>query len=78
MKKLSISLIALADISTAALSSQRNYDLRDSDTYVGKYATQLKNADTMANALAVEKVAGDLSNFEHMMKISEENDQGRH
>ena len=78
MKKLSLSLIALAAISTAALASQRNYDLRDSDTYVGKYATQLKNADTMTNALAVEKVAGALTNFERMKMLMEENEQSGH
>ena len=78
MKKLAISLIALAAISTAAFANQRNYDLRDSDTYFGKYATQLKNAATKVDALAVVKETGALTNFERMKKLSEENDQGRH
>ena len=78
MKKFAISLIALAAISTASFASQRNYDLRDSDTYFGKYATQLKNAATKVNALAVVKEADALTNFERLKKLSEENDQGRH
>ena len=78
MKKFAISLIALAAISTAALASQRSYDLRDSDTYFGTYATQPKTAATKANALAVVKETGALTNFELMKKLSEENDQGRH
>jgi len=78
LKKFTLSLIALAAISSAAFSSQRNYDLRDSDTYFGKYATRLKNTDTMTHALAVDKEAGALTSFERMTKISEENDQGRH
>jgi hypothetical protein len=78
LKKLSISLIALAAISTAAFASQRSYDLRDSDTYFGKYSTQLKNASTETNALAVVRDASALTSFERMKKLSEENDQGRH
>ena len=70
--------IPFAAISTAALASQRGYDLRDSDTYVGKFVTQLKNNVVKTHALAVDKDAGDLSNFERMMNISEENDHGRH
>ena len=56
MKKLSISLIALAAISTAALASQR-----DSDPYFGKHSTQLKNARTTTNAQAVELNVGDFA-----------------
>ena len=40
MKKFAISLIALAALSTASFASQRGYDLRDSDTYFGKYSEQ--------------------------------------
>jgi hypothetical protein len=78
LKKFSISLIALVAVSTASFASQRGYDLRDSDTYFGKYSSQLKNTDTKANALAVDKDASALTNFERLKKISEENDQGRH
>ncbi len=72
MKKLSISFIALAVISTAAHSSQRGYDLRDSDTYFGKYSTQLKNTTKKTNALTVIKRGKPLTNFERMMKNSQD------
>ena len=86
MKNICISILALAALSTAALANgNRNWDLRDSDTYVGKYATQLKNqaasSATIATAvspLAIEKEARGLTNFERMKMISEENDQGGH
>jgi hypothetical protein len=40
MKKIAVSLIAFAAISTASLASgNRNYELRDSDTYAGKYSS---------------------------------------
>ena len=78
MKKFTLSLIALAAISSTVLASDRSYDLRDSDTYFGKYATQLKNTDTMTHAIAVDKDARVLTNFERLKNISEENDQGGH
>jgi hypothetical protein len=78
LKKLSISLIALAAISTAAFASQRSYDLRDSDTYFGKYSTQLKDNATSVNALAVAKQGKTETNFERLKRISAENDQGGH
>ena len=65
-----MSPIALVVISTAAHSSQRGYDLRDSDTYFGKYSTQLKNASKKTNALTVIKRAKPLTNFQRMMKNS--------
>jgi hypothetical protein len=76
LKKFTVSLFALAAISTAALASERNYDLRDSDTYFGKYATQLNNTDVKTNALAVDMDARPLTNFERVKKISEENESG--
>ena len=78
MKKFAISLIALAAISTASFASSRNYDLRDSDTYFGKYATQLKDKATSVHAIAVVKEGKPTSNFERLKKISEENDQVGH
>ena len=78
MKKIAISLIALAAISTASFASQRNYDLRDSDTYFGKYSTQLKNEATSTHALAVAKTVKPSSNFERLKKVSEENDTVGH
>ena len=56
MKKFAISLIALAAISTASFASgNRNYDLRESDTYTGPYA-QTEAINTPAvDAFAVKK-----------------------
>ena len=54
MKKFAISLIALAAISTAALASgNSDSQLRESDTYAGKYAVQATNTNSNVNALAV-------------------------
>ena len=54
MKKFAISLIALASSSTAALAGGNgDSQLRESDTYVGKYAVQATNTDSNVNALAV-------------------------
>ena len=79
MKKFAISLIALAAISTASFASgNRSGDLRDSDTYFGKYSAQLKNRTVNVNALAVVKKTGAMTNFERLNKISAENDQGGH
>ena len=79
MKKIAISLIALAAISSAALASgNRNWDLRDSDTYFGKYSTQLKNETSDVHALAVVEKVNASSNFERLNKTSEENDTVGH
>ena len=78
MKKFTISLFALAAISTVALASQRSYDLRDSDTYFGKYSTQLKDNATAVNALSVVDDGQVLTSFERLKKISEENEHGGH
>ena len=81
MKNVVISLVALAALSSAAAASNRNYDLRESDTYFGKYSEQLKGdrtpyTSTATKAFAVVKTGKKLTNFERMMKVSEENDQG--
>jgi hypothetical protein len=79
MNKIAISLIALAAISTASFAgSNRSYDLRDSDTYFGRYSTQLKDKSTSVNAVAAVEEGNTLTNFERLKKISEENDHGRH
>jgi hypothetical protein len=80
MKKLLISIAALAAISSAAMASERNYDLRDSDTYFGKYSAQLQNGRdgyTSTEALAIAGDAQSLTAFERMMKLSEENEHGK-
>ncbi len=56
MKKIIVSLIALAAVSTVALASDRNYDLRDSDTYTGKYSQSATQDDTSAEAFAAKTV----------------------
>jgi hypothetical protein len=56
MKKFAISLIALAAISTAALaSSNRNYELRDSDTYTGPFAHSETIPTSAVDAFAFTK-----------------------
>ncbi len=53
MNKIAISLIALAALSTASLaSSNRNYDIRETDSYMG----HLNSAGTLSTsrALAVQ------------------------
>jgi hypothetical protein len=80
MKKIIFTLTALAALSTVSLASNnRSWDLRDSDTYFGKYSTQLKNKATSVKALAVAKQGKTQTNYERLLKISIENDQhGRH
>ena len=79
MKKFAISVIALAAVSTVAFAGEnRSYDLRESDTYFGKYSEQLMNKATDANALVVIKKAKAATNFERQSWIAEENDNGRH
>ena len=79
MKNVLISLLALAAISGAALASDRGYDLRDSDTYFGKYSTKhkMESSATDSNAFAVVKAGkAKLTAFERMTKISKENENG--
>ena len=85
MKNICLSILALAALSSATFANNRNYDLRDSDTYFGKYSTQLKdkvakkaNTMTVVSPLAVEGKAFGLTNFERMTIRSRENDQGGH
>jgi hypothetical protein len=83
MNKICLSIIALAALSSAAYANNRSYELRDSDTYFGKYSTQLKDKATketmtVVTPLAVEEKFGGWTNFDRMKKISEENDHGRH
>jgi hypothetical protein len=81
MKKISLSLLAFAALSSAAFAgSNRNYDLRESPTYFGQYSenTAGTSATTDSKALAVETPAGGMTNFERMNMNSIENDHGRH
>lgn len=56
MKKFAISLIALAAVSSAAMASNRSYDLRESDTFTGKYAQSATVGTTSVEAFAIKKV----------------------
>lgn len=77
MKNIAISLFALAAISTVAFAGEsRGYDLRDSDTYFGKYSTQLTNETTNTNAITVMDAGRPLTSFERLKWQSEENEIG--
>ncbi len=79
MKKIAISLLALAAVSTVAFANpDRSFDPRDLDTYVGKHATRLVDQSTNSHALAVVNDRQGLTSFERMKKISEENQNGGH
>ena len=84
MNKLCISIVALAALSGAAYANtDRGYDVRDSDTCMGKYCNNVKkpstsSTTTVISPLAIEEKDFGLGNFERMKKISEDNDHGRH
>jgi hypothetical protein len=80
MKKTYITLFVLAAMSGAAYANGDS-QLRDADTYFGKYSTQLKNKAnkktlTVVSPLAIGEKGSGLTNFERMMKISKEPHQG--
>ena len=78
MKTLFVSLAALVAVSGAALAAGGD-DLRNSDTYFGKYSAQNKagNYTTDSNALIISKGGkANLTAFERMNLISEENEHG--
>ena len=75
MKKIAISLIALAAISTASFAADHDDDHRSASAHLGKYATQLNDNSTGANAVAVAKnEVGALTAFERMNLIAAENE----
>ncbi len=59
MKKIAISLIALAALSTASFASYR-----DNVIYVGKVTNQMSNGSTGANAIVVIKTSANDDNWE--------------
>jgi hypothetical protein len=80
MKKTCITYFVLAAMSGAAYASGGS-ELRDSDTYFGKYSTQLKSkaikeTTTVVSPLVIDENSRGLTNFERMMKISKEPHQG--
>jgi hypothetical protein len=75
MKKIAISLIALAAISTASFAADHDDDHRSASAYLGKYATQLNDKSTGANAIVIaKKEAGTLTAFERTNMIAWENE----
>ena len=80
MKKLSLTIIAFAALSSAAYAS---YEKRDWINCMEQYCDTVKtpfdsSIKTVVSPFAVDENALGLSNFERLMKISKENDQGRH
>jgi hypothetical protein len=76
MKKIAISLIALAAVSTAALAAgNHSNDLRDSDTYNGKFANVV-SASTPADTFAIKsvKAGSGLTLQELIVRAQEERD----
>jgi hypothetical protein len=77
MKKIAISLFALAAVSSAAFANDnRGYDPRDSDGYLGQYSNQTANDSTSTSAIAVMGAGQAVTSFERMKWQSEENDNG--
>jgi hypothetical protein len=75
MKKIAISLFAIAAVSTIAFAGDnRGLDVRDSDTYFGKYSNQVTNSST--SAIAVMNAGQPATSFDRMKWQSEENDIG--
>jgi hypothetical protein len=84
MKKICLTIVTIAALSGAAYANNdRGYDVRDSATCIGKYCNNVKKpftapTMTVVSPLPIDENAPGLTNFERMMKISKENDHGRH
>jgi hypothetical protein len=79
MKKILISIAALAAISSAALAgSNRSWELRDADTYYGKYSSMIKKSSKTVNALAVAGSGQRSTNFERLLKNQAKNELSNH
>ena len=75
MKKFAVSLLALTALSTASFAADHGDDHRSASAYLGKYATQLSDNSTGANAVAVaQNEVGSLTAFERMSLIAVENE----
>ena len=74
MNKIAISLIALAALSTASFASgNRNYDLRDADTYNGQVSGSVG-----VNAFTVSSNDQILSNFDRVKLNQDKNESSSH
>ncbi len=78
MKTLFVSLAALVAVSGAALASDRSFDLRDSDTYFGKYSTKhgVESYATDSNAFAVVNGSREKPTTSQNMNFLEGESQG--
>jgi len=79
MKKIALSLVALAALSTASFASQRGYDLRETQywTTSGSSEASAVASSPAINAFAVIGVARETA-FERVSRLSIENVRGRH
>jgi hypothetical protein len=75
LKKLSLSLIALAALSGAAYANNHGSEMRVSDFYNVKKPTASATM-TVVSPLAITEKDAALSAFERMMNNSEENQSG--
>jgi hypothetical protein len=76
MKKIAITALALAALSTTALANQRGYDLRDTEYWTSSGVSPRTEASvTMSHALASEAAE---TAFDRMTRQSATSDQGRH
>ena len=71
MNKFLLTIAALAAISGSALAD-RNNDLRDSDTYIGKYSSNINLSGASGQALAV--IAADNEMAVELRRIDEKNE----
>lgn len=79
MKKIAISLIALAAVSTAAFAnSNRSEDLRDTPNYIGRYAQQANTNAPATYAIAVPSGSQALTNAELIKRNQEKNETSNH
>jgi len=79
MKKIALSLVALAALSTASFASQRGYDLRETQywTTSGNSEAAAVASSPVINAFAVIGSSGETA-FERASRLSIANDHGRH
>ncbi len=72
MKKIAISLLALAAVSTVALAGESRNHPSDSDAYFGQYSNQVKAQSNSSNAFAVGNDAQVWTNVEGGQSGSED------
>jgi hypothetical protein len=77
MKKIAISLLALAAVSTVALAGvNTGSELRETGAYSAANSSQLQGNTSNANAFAVDNDSQGSTSFERLKLISEQNDKG--